>query len=152
MNNNVILFIAIFSLLLIGLACDKDVTTDTIVEPDREMPSFDFDIPMKLEGDDTYYVAVETMPEIIGGIVSIQERIRYPELAKRAGIEGTVFIYAFIDAGGTVVKTEIVNDPGGGLGEAAASAVKEAKFKPGERHGQPVPVRVSIPVMFRLAS
>ncbi len=100
---------------------------------------------------DTFFLAVEEMPQIIGGIGSIQERLRYPELARRAGVEGVVYVYAFIDEEGTVVRTEIVNDPGVGLGEAAAAAVSLAKFKPGKQRGQPVPVRVSIPIHFRLA-
>lgn len=99
---------------------------------------------------DTFFLAVEEMPQIIGGIGSIQERLRYPELARRAGVEGVVYVFAFIDEEGEVVRTEVVNDPGAGLGEAAAAAVALAKFKPGKQRGQPVPVRVSIPIHFRL--
>ncbi len=150
MKSYYLLSIAVASLLLIGIACDRDISTDKIVEPDKSVT--DFEPSVILDGEETYYLAVEKMPEIIGGIASIQERLRYPELAKRAGIEGTVYIYAFIDAGGNVAKTEIVNDPGGGFGEAAAQAVRVTKFKPGEQYGKPVPVRVSIPVHFRLAS
>jgi len=107
--------------------------------------------PKDEEPEEQFFLAVEEMPEIIGGIESIQRRVRYPELAKRAGVEGTVYIFAFVDANGNVVRTEIVNDPGAGLGDAAASAVAEAKFRPGRQRGQPVPVRISIPVHFRLA-
>jgi periplasmic protein TonB len=107
--------------------------------------------PKDDEEEEQFFLAVEDMPEIIGGIASIQSRVRYPELAKRAGVEGTVYIYAFVDVNGNVVRTEIVNDPGAGLGEAAAEAVAQAKFRPGRQRGQPVPVRVSIPVHFRLA-
>jgi len=109
------------------------------------------DEPEVVAERDTFFLAVEEMPQIIGGIGSIQERLRYPELAKRAGVEGVVYVYAFIDEEGQVVRTEIVNDPGAGLGEAAATAVSLAKFKPGKQRGQPVPVRVSIPIHFRLA-
>ncbi len=105
----------------------------------------------KKEEEEQFFIAVEQMPEIIGGIESIQRRVRYPELAKRAGAEGTVYIYAFVSEEGDVVRTEIINDPGAGLGEAAASAVQQAKFRPGRQRDQPVPVRVSIPVHFRLA-
>jgi periplasmic protein TonB len=106
--------------------------------------------PKQEEEEEQFFLAVEDMPEIIGGIESIQRRVKYPELAKRAGVEGTVYVYAFVDAQGNVVRTEVVNDPGAGLGDAAASAVAEAKFKPGRQRGQPVPVRISIPVHFRL--
>lgn len=106
----------------------------------------------KTEEQDTFFVAVEDMPRIIGGLPAIQQRIRYPELALRAGIEGTVYVYAYVDAEGNVARTEIVRDPGAGLGEAAADAVARAQFEPGKQRGIPVPVRVSIPVHFRLAA
>ncbi len=107
--------------------------------------------PQDDEPEEQFFLAVEEMPEIVGGIESIQRRVRYPELAKRAGVEGTVYIYAFVNEQGQVVRTEIVNDPGAGLGDAAAEAVRQAEFTPGKQRGQPVPVRVSIPVHFRLA-
>ena len=102
-------------------------------------------------GQDVFYLAVEEMPEIIGGIGSIQQRIRYPEEAKDAGIEGTVYVHVFIDNEGNVAKTEVVHDPGGGLADAAVEAVTLTQFKPGRQRGEPVPVRVSIPIHFRLA-
>jgi len=102
-------------------------------------------------GQDVFYLAVEEMPEIIGGIGSIQQRIRYPEEAKDAGIEGTVYVHVFIDTEGNVAKTEVVRDPGGGLAGAAVKAVTLTQFKPGRQRGEPVPVRVSIPIHFRLA-
>ncbi len=106
--------------------------------------------PKQEEEEEQFFLAVEDMPEIVGGIESIQRRVKYPELAKRAGVEGTVYVYAFIDVQGNVVRTEIASDPGAGLGDEAARAVGEAKFRPGRQRGQPVPVRVSIPVHFRL--
>ncbi len=39
-----------------------------------------------------YFVAVEQMPEPIGGIAAIQKNVHYPEIAKRAGIEGRVYV------------------------------------------------------------
>jgi len=103
------------------------------------------------ESQDTFYVAVEEMPEIIGGIESIQRRIRYPEEAKEEGIEGSVYVQAFVDTAGDVVRTVVEGDPGGGLGDAAAKAVEATEFTPGKRRGEPVPVRVTIPIHFRLA-
>ena len=106
---------------------------------------------VKTEDQDTFFLAVEEMPKIIGGLQAIQQRIRYPELAIRAGIEGTVYVHAYVDMEGNVARTEILRDPGAGLGEAAADAVARTQFEPGKQQGEPVPVRVSIPVHFRLA-
>ncbi|MEM1044475.1 MAG: energy transducer TonB, partial [Bacteroidota bacterium] len=41
-------------------------------------------------------------------------------------------------------------DPGGNTCAEALRAVREAKFKPGRQRGQPVKVRFSLPVKFRL--
>ena len=34
---------------------------------------------------------LKNMPEPIGGMYAIQEKIKYPEIAKRAGIQGKVY-------------------------------------------------------------
>jgi len=44
----------------------------------------------KYEDEVAYLVAVDEMPEPIGGIEELMSRVVYPELAKRAGIEGKV--------------------------------------------------------------
>jgi len=103
-------------------------------------------------GQDIYFVRVEEMPEPIGGMYSIQSKIKYPEDAKRNGVEGKVFIQAFIDEMGNVVETKVIKGAGYGLDEAALTAVKETKFFPGKQKGKPVKVQVSIPIVFKLES
>ncbi len=104
----------------------------------------------KVEEEPTYFVAVEEMPEPIGGIRAIQEKIVYPEIAKRAGVEGKVYILAFVDELGNVTKANILKGIGAGCDEAALNAVLKTKFKPGKQRGKPVNVQVSIPVIFKL--
>jgi protein TonB len=98
----------------------------------------------------TYFVAVEEMPEPIGGIKAIQEKISYPEIAKRAGVEGKVYILAFVDENGNVTKAQVLKGIGAGCDEAARDAVLQTKFKPGKQRGTPVKVQVSIPIVFKL--
>lgn len=104
----------------------------------------------KVDEEPQYFVAVEEMPEPIGGIAAIQNKIVYPEIAKRAGVEGKVYVKAFVDEKGNVTKVEIQKGLGAGLDEAAMKAVKETKFKPGKQRGKPVKVQVSIPIVFKL--
>ena len=104
----------------------------------------------KVEEEPTYFVAVEEMPEPIGGIKGIQEKIVYPEIAKRAGVEGKVYILAFVDETGKVTKAQVLKGIGAGCDEAALKAVEETKFKPGKQRGKPVKVQVSIPIVFKL--
>jgi protein TonB len=98
----------------------------------------------------TFFVAVEEMPQPIGGLQGIQEKISYPEIAKRAGVEGKVFIRAFVDETGTVVNAEVVKGIGGGCDEAALEAILKTKFTPGKQRGKPIKVQVTVPVHFRL--
>ncbi len=97
-----------------------------------------------------YFVAVEEMPEPIGGLMAIQQKIIYPEIAKRAGIEGRVMVLTFIDEKGNVEKTSVLRSIGAGLDEAAVKAIMETKFKPGKQRGKPVKVQVVIPIQFKL--
>ena len=97
-----------------------------------------------------YFVAVENMPEPVGGIAAIQSKIVYPQIAKRAGVEGTVYIKAYVNKEGIVTKVVVLKGIGAGCDQAALKAVKETRFKPGSQRGKPVNVMVSIPVVFRL--
>jgi periplasmic protein TonB len=93
---------------------------------------------------------VEDEPVLIGGLASIQQNIRYPEMARRIGLEGRVFVQFIVDDQGNVVDPVVIRGLGGGLDEEALRAVSEAKFTPGRQRGQPVHVRMSIPITFRL--
>jgi protein TonB len=103
-----------------------------------------------VEEEPVYFVAVEEMPEPIGGIGEIQKKIVYPEIAKRAGVEGKVYVLAFVDESGIVTDAKIIKGIGAGCDEAALDAVKKTKFKPGKQRGKAVRVQVSIPVVFKL--
>jgi len=97
-----------------------------------------------------FFVAVEQMPEPIGGIAAIQQKIIYPEIAKRAGVQGRVYVKAFVDEAGNVQKADVIKGIGAGCDEAAIAAVLKTKFKPGKQRGKPVRVQVSIPILFKL--
>ena len=97
-----------------------------------------------------FFMTVEQMPEPIGGIRAIAEKVRYPEIAKRAGIEGKVFVKALIDENGNVAGTSIIKGIGAGCDQAAIDAVMHSKFKPGRQRGESVKVQVTIPILFKL--
>jgi protein TonB len=103
-----------------------------------------------VEEDIQYFEVVEEMPEPIGGIEAIQRKIVYPEIAKRAGVEGKVYILAYVDENGNVTKTEVLKGIGAGCDEAAEKAIRETKFKPGKQRGKPVRVKVAVPIIFKL--
>jgi protein TonB len=102
------------------------------------------------KSNDKYLKKAEIMPEPIGGISAIQKRVVYPEIARKAGIQGKVFVQAFIDEKGNVIKTKILKGIGSGCDEAALNAVKETKFTPAKQKDKPVKVQVVVPVLFKL--
>lgn len=109
--------------------------------------------PPKDEEENTeeeVFVIVEQMPELIGGLASLSEHITYPEMARRAQIEGKVIVQFIIDKEGNVIDPKVIRGIGGGCDEVAVKAVKKAKFIPGMQRGKPVRVRYSMPISFTL--
>lgn len=96
------------------------------------------------------FEVVEQAPVLIGGLEGLQERVEYPEIARRAGVEGRVFVTFVVDERGNVVDPQVARSPSDLLSEAALKAVRESKFQPGQQRGRPVKVRYSLPVNFVL--
>ena len=74
----------------------------------------------------------------------------YSEEARKAKHEGVVVLRAVVDEHGNVGDVEIVQSLGMGLDEKAVKAVKTWRFKPSEKDGKPVRVRIMIEATFRL--
>lgn len=102
-----------------------------------------------MQGTD-YLAFAEKMPEPVGGLKAIYEKIEYPEIAKRAGVQGKVYILAFINENGGVDDVKVIKGIGGGCDEAAVDAVKNSKFSPGVSEGKPARVKMSLQIQFKL--
>jgi TonB family protein len=74
----------------------------------------------------------------------------YSEEARKAKYSGTVMLAVIVDAEGHARDIHVVKSLGMGLDEKAIEAVEKWKFKPGIKSGQPVNVRATIEVNFRL--
>ncbi|MDZ7807770.1 MAG: energy transducer TonB [Gracilimonas sp.] len=81
---------------------------------------------------------------------SIQSKIQYPTMARRAGIEGRVTVQFIVNENGDVENAQVVRGIGGGADEEALRVVKQAKFEPGMQRGQPVRVQYAMSINFRL--
>lgn len=103
-----------------------------------------------LDDPEDYFVVVEEMPELIGGLAELQRKIRYPQMARRAGIEGRVYVQFIVNEQGEVERPQVIRGIGGGADEEALRVVSEANFKPGYQRGRPVRVQYSLPIFFRL--
>jgi periplasmic protein TonB len=73
----------------------------------------------------------------------------YPLPARAARIEGAVIIEATIGVDGTIQSARVLRSPPL-LGEAALTAVRQWMYTPTLLNGVPVPVIMTITVMFRL--
>ncbi|MBN2417039.1 energy transducer TonB [bacterium] len=132
---------------------DEELSEDETMD----FTDFDFDSepppppppPDAGASDEVFFVAFEEAPEPIGGWSSLQANLVYPEIAMKAGIEGTVRVNAHIDVNGNVLHTRILEGITG-CNEAAMEAVKKTKWKPAMQREQPVEVWVAIPVRFQL--
>jgi protein TonB len=133
---------------------DEDVPEDLTIEETE----IDFNEeppppppPPKEEEETPIFVPYDSPPKPIGGYAAIQKNLVYPEIARRAGVEGTVIIQALIDTKGNVVKTRVLKSLGNnGCDEAAIAAIRKTKWKPAMQRDKPVKVWVSIPVIFKL--
>jgi periplasmic protein TonB len=101
------------------------------------------------EEEPAFFVAVEEMPQLVGGLKELQTKIKYPEIAKKTGIEGKVLIQAIVDENGNVTSANTIKGIGGGCDDVALNAVLNSKFTPGKQRGKNVKVQVTIPIVFK---
>ena len=100
--------------------------------------------------DSEIVTIVDSPPQRIGGLDALQNNIVYPEIAKKAGIEGRVFLQFAVDRDGRVSDIIVKRGIGGGCDEEAVRALSESKFVPGTHKGVTVRVKMSLPVSFLL--
>ena len=91
----------------------------------------------------------------IGGDVSAPKLVYAPdpeftERARRAKYQGVCVITTVVDAQGNPTQVQVVRHLGMGLDKKAVEAVKQYRFTPAMRLGNPVAVKVNIEVNFRL--
>ena len=141
-----------------------EVPNDEILEDDALDldASLDLDAPVVLpppplpeeeeEEEPEIFRIVEQMPELIGGYASIVSEVKYPEIARRAGVEGRVTVDFVVNEQGNV--QDVVVKPGYGIGagcdEEAMRVVSQAKFTPGKQRGKAVKVHMRMPIAFKL--
>ncbi|WP_234399445.1 energy transducer TonB, partial [Vibrio cholerae] len=84
-------------------------------------------------------------------LVSAQVQPRYPRIARKRGIEGTVMYEIWLDAQGNQIKQQLLSSSGTeALDQSALEAIKQWKFSPHILDGVPVAHRIHIPIRFKL--
>lgn len=129
---------------------NEDVDFDASLDLDQELDTQQGPPPEEEEEDeDEIFVVVEQQPDC-GGVEALQDEVSYPEFAKKAGIEGRVFVQFVVDENGNVTDPKVTRGVHKLLNEEALRAVQSLQCQPGQQRGNSVKVQMSLPVTFRL--
>ncbi len=166
-----IMIVPVLAILAIMFSCSKDDTeAETAVDElvideivvigdinsDQSMVTTEEKSLEDRVKDREIFVVVETMPTFQGGDVNnfrdwVQQRVKYPEIAVKNGIQGKVFIMFVVEPDGTVTNANIMRGVDPSLDNEAIKVVKSSPlWAPGKQNGVEVAVRFSITVNFQL--
>ncbi len=131
-----------------------DIDADVFTEI-REFTPIVFDEPEEEEDVQQIFVVVEDQPEFPGGEEARQRFLRanldYPQMAREAGIQGTVFLTFVVERDGSVTDIRVLRDIGGGCADEAIRVVRMMpRWTPGRQRGQPVRTQFTMPIRFTL--
>ncbi len=128
---------------------------NNIVDEVKEEPKQETKQVIQEEVDNTVYTIIQKMPSFPGGEAAmmkfISDNIKYPPMAKEAGIKGTVFVTFVVDREGNVTDPKVMKGIGGGCDEEALRVIKMMpKWSAGEQNGKKVLVKINVPIRFVL--
>ncbi len=103
------------------------------------------DIQIEDEGPPPDFVAFDKPPVPIK-----QAKPVYPDIARKAGLQGTVIVKLWIDKEGKVKRAEILKSDSDVFNQPAIDAAMQFVFTPALQRDRPVPVWLSMPFRFRL--
>ncbi len=102
-----------------------------------------------------YVTHVEEMPTFPGGseafMQHVAKSIHYPVIAIRTGTEGKIFVSFIVNKDGSIRDVQLLKSIGAGCDEEALRVIKEMpRWNPGRQNGNPVNVKISVPIIFKL--
>jgi len=129
-------------------------------EPIRELQTDD-QLPDVIPDDAIFGVPdappapVDEGPIRVGGQIKEPRKIKevkpvYPEIARKARIEGVVILEITVNKQGKVRDVKVLRGLAMGLTEAAVEAVKQWEYEPSTLNNRPVEVLVTVTVRFNL--
>ena len=107
-------------------------------------------------GEDKVFDIVEEMPSFVGGSSALMAWLavnaKYPVEAQKNGISGRVIVSFIIERDGSVSHVEVTRAVDPILDKEAVRVVElMPKWNPGKQDGQPVRVKYSVPILFRMS-
>lgn len=120
-------------------------------EPVRSEP---LNIPQPVNSNRVYDV-VEQMPSFPGGISGLRtylnQNTRYPAVAQENGVQGRVVVSFVVGKDGHISDVTVVRSVDPSLDKEAVRVIRNMpRWTPGKQGGEPVKVRFTVPVSFRL--
>ncbi len=104
------------------------------------------ELPPPPQEDSIYeFALVQQKPQLIKRVLP-----EYPELARKAGLEGKVIVEFIVGKDGRVKSARVLKSDNEIFNQAALNAVKQYVFKPAMQNDRPVSVRVIQPIVFSL--
>lgn len=94
----------------------------------------------------------EEEPNIIGGLGQLYLKIDYPKKAREQGIEGRLELEFTVQPDGEATDVTVVNSLHPLCDSAAVEGIRSVEFVPAEHNGTPIPIRMQLPVRFRLVT
>lgn len=141
------------------------VTNDTKVETSMTFDEFEEDLIVEavntveeeIVEDEQIFVSAETMPSFNGGDINtfrawVQSNLKFPQIALENGISGKVILEFVVEKNGNLTGIVVLRTPDKSLSEEAIRVLKSSpKWSPGKQRNNPVRVKYTLPVEFRLA-
>lgn len=105
--------------------------------------------------DQKIYDFPEKQPQFPGGETAmtkfVSENLTYPAEAKKARIQGRVYVQFVVEKDGSLTSPLVMRDIGGGCGAAAVEVVKKMpRWSPAEHSGRLVRAKFTLPIQFKL--
>jgi len=113
--------------------------------------------PQQDESSPRVFDVVEQMPEYPGGMAEMMSflsaNVRYPEAAEKAGTQGRVIASFIVEKDGSISGAKVLKSVSEELDAEALRVIGlMPKWKSGRQNGEPVRVKYTIPITFRLSS
>ncbi len=110
--------------------------------------------PLAYNSDEVFEY-VDNSPNPAGGMEGwldyLSKNVKYPEVARNEGIEGTVYLSFIVQKDGSLADPKVMKGVSKSIDAEAIRVIKEApKWEPGTQRGRPVNVMMRLPIRFKL--
>ncbi|MCW5911511.1 MAG: TonB family protein [Cyclobacteriaceae bacterium] len=139
-----------------------DSEPESLTEPDKN-PQVETDpyAPIGIDSSafvpeppEPVFIAPEFRPLPEGGYEAfykfVSKNLKYPRRARQSYVQGKVFVEFVVDKNGKVTDMKVIKGIGSGCDEEAMRVLALTKWQPGRQRGNPVKVKMTMPLNFVL--